>query len=93
MLSFSGNSPKGHVWDSVICPGIFSLIKQVDRLAAETTAMCESYFAQIVQLVSSLVGLVPATQACRQVLSKKWNLVAANVHLKLKDYERVSDCI
>lgn len=93
MIQFLAGSVQTHVWDSVVCPSIFSLVKQVDRLVAETTAGCDGYFAGIVDLIESLLKKVPEQITCLQTLVKKWNLVKANVFLKLHDYDQASTSI
>lgn len=78
------------MWDSIICPIIFSLIKQIDRIVAETTSGADSYLEQACNLVSALMTKVPDKLQCYSTLVKKWALVSANLLLKLAMFENAS---
>ncbi len=79
--------------ESIVCPVIFSLIKQLDRLVTETTARCDSYIIQLTEICGHLVSLVPDHLPCKLSIVKKKKLVVANAFLKVHDLEQASENI
>jgi len=75
------------LWETIYCPCILSLIKQIDRLMIGTNSGSDSYFTYIIDLTQNLISEIPLSFNCLSSLMKKWKFVRANVFLKLKDFD------
>jgi hypothetical protein len=48
LANFLGKEVLPHVWDTIVCPVLLSLLKQLDRLSVETIATMDSYIEMLV---------------------------------------------
>lgn len=79
---------QSHVWETIFCPVLLSLVKQLDKLSAETATASDSYIELLVGLLQRLVYQVPDSILGKTPLLKKFNLVAAQAYLRIADYEK-----
>lgn len=90
-ISILGKEVLTHVWDTIVCPVILSLIKQLDRLTVETVSSTDSYIEMFVGMLQKFVMAVPDSNMGKTQLVKKFHLVAAQACLRLQDYDRTQE--
>lgn len=82
-----------HIWETIICPTVLSIIKQLDRLSSDTKSASDSYIEVFVEFVQELVEKVPDSVSCKVQLLKKFYLVVANTCLRMQDFENAGTYI